>query len=69
MMDTIELQVMTDALRGYSAGQKVKVKVDRDSVPVDAFWRRRMMDSAIDGCVEVVPTVKRKTLAAKEATK
>ncbi len=46
-------------LHGLNDGGKLKIKVDRDGVPYDRNWRRRLKDSEIDGCVEIV-SVKKK---------
>lgn len=36
----------------HLAGSEVKVKCDREGVPLDVFWRRRLRDAASDNCVE-----------------
>ncbi len=52
-MKTIQLKLNTD-LRGKKKGDIVTVEVDGDKVIKDSYWRRRFIDSAIDGCVEIV---------------
>lgn len=42
---------------GFAAGEIISVP-DVKGVPTDAFWRRRLEDSAIDNCCEVVSDVK-----------
>ena len=37
---------------GYSG--VVDVKTDSNGTPLDRFWRKRLKDAEIDGCVEVV---------------
>lgn len=60
---TIVLRVMTDQpLHGVAKGKMITVSVDRDGTPLDKNWRRRLKDSKIDGCVEIV------TKAAKAST-
>lgn len=41
-------------LRGHKADVEVKIKTDKDGTPVDRYWRDRVKDAAIDGCVEFV---------------
>ena len=41
-------------LNGVKPGGKVRVKVDRDGVPLDRYWRNRVRDAEIDGCVAKV---------------
>lgn len=52
-------------LAGMPAGAEVKIAVDKDGIPVDKYWRRRLADSKKDGCVELVEE-KRKKSAKKE---
>jgi hypothetical protein len=42
----------------YTKGQIVTVKSVK-KIPVDIYWRRRLKDAEIDGCVEVVKSKKR----------
>lgn len=32
----------------------IEIEADENSVPLDFFWRRRLADSVIDNCVEIV---------------
>ena len=41
------------AFSGFIIDQVISVEVDSDGVPVDRFWRRRLRDSKVDGCVEL----------------
>jgi hypothetical protein len=43
-------------LHGVAAGDQTKVETDGQGIPLDPNWRRRIRDSHIDGCVEVVKT-------------
>lgn len=36
------------------AGEIVEVQTCENGVPLDKFWRDRLKDSEIDGCIEVV---------------
>lgn len=46
-------------LRGNPKGTVVRIEVDKDGVPVDQYWRNRVKDAAIDGCVEFVKPTKK----------
>lgn len=53
--NTIKLKVMTSfPLHGVKSGDTITVEVDRDGMPFDKNWRKRVIDSKIDGCVEIV---------------
>lgn len=49
---TKQLKLNTD-LNGFKEGQIIKVKTTGGIIE-DPYWRRRLKDSAIDNCVEVV---------------
>lgn len=53
-------------LRGNKSGDVIDVD-DVNGVPTEIFWRRRLRDSAIDNCCEVV-TDKPKMPKAKPAS-
>lgn len=62
--ETIDLKVMTGfPLHGVKPGNVVSVEVDKDGMPFDRKWRKRLIDSKIDGCVEIV---KSKTTTKKD---
>ena len=42
------------ALNGLPEGSVVALDADANGVPLDRYWRNRLKDSAIDGCVSVV---------------
>lgn len=52
-MKKVNLKLNVD-LNGKKAGSIVTVKIDRDKVIIDPYWRRRLKDAEIDNCVEVV---------------
>lgn len=57
----VEIENKSDVtLHGLEPGGRLKIKVDRDGLPLDRNWRRRMKDSEIDGCIEVVKEKKEK---------
>ena len=43
-------------------GQTITLDTDIEGTPLDAFWRKKLKDSAIDGCVTVQ---KKRTKQAK----
>ncbi len=51
------------AFAGYKAGT-ITVP-DKNGVPLDQYWRRRLRDAKIDNCVEVVTDPKPKPKKAK----
>jgi hypothetical protein len=32
----------------------IEIAADKNSIPLDLFWRSRLLDSVIDNCVEIV---------------
>lgn len=42
-------------------GDIIKIEVDENNIPLDRFWRNRLKDSAIDNCVELLPSKKSKS--------
>lgn len=53
----------TVTLKGVKPGNTVDVETDAHGVPLDPFWRRRLRDAAIDGCVEKVKSSRGKATA------
>jgi hypothetical protein len=49
----IKLQLFQD-LRGKKTGQIIKLKTDKDYVPYDIYWKRRLKDAEFDNCVVIV---------------
>lgn len=56
---------MNTPLRGHDAGAEIRVKTDKNGTVIDPYWRRRLRDSKVDGCVELVDNKKK----ARKATK
>lgn len=56
---------LNTALRGYPAGAQINIRVDKDGIPLDPYWRGRLKDSRIDKCVEILPKTKKKKEEAK----
>ena len=53
-------------LHGVKPGKQIEIKVDAKGVPLDQHWRRRLRDSATDGCIAVVETAQPKVKASKK---
>jgi hypothetical protein len=60
---TINNEALAKAL-GKTAGAVVDVKC-KNGVPVDKYWRGRLKDAEIDGCVSILG--KKKEKATQEA--
>lgn len=45
----------------YAKGEEIEIPCDENSVPLDKFWRRRLADSKIDHCLEIVRTSKKRS--------
>lgn len=41
-------------------GDIIEVEADNNKIPLDIFWRKRLNDSQIDNCVEIVELVETK---------
>ena len=52
-MKKINLKLNVD-LAGKKAGDIVSVAIDSNKTIIDRYWRRRLADSKIDNCVEIV---------------
>lgn len=46
-----KLKLNTDLLE-HKSGDIIEIKIDKDGVPLDRFWRNRVRDSKIDNCVQ-----------------
>jgi hypothetical protein len=44
----------------YKKDDVIEVETDSQGAPLDAFWRRRLNDAAIDNCVEIISDKVRK---------
>ena len=64
----VEIENKTNVvLHGLKPGEKMQIAVDRNGLPLDRNWRRRMKDSEIDGCIEVIQEKPKKEKKAKKA--
>lgn len=41
-------------------GSIIELEADKNNIPFDYFWRRRIEDSAIDNCVSIIQDSKTK---------
>ncbi len=53
----MKIKLKTD-LNNLKEGTELEI-VDIDGIPVDRYWRNRLEDSKIDGCIEVLDKVKK----------
>lgn len=53
-------------LRSIPAGKIIDVEVDSEGTPLDRFWARRLRDSVVDNCVEIVEITAEKTTKSKK---
>ena len=58
--------VIKKPFSGLHVGKQIAIPCDADGIPKEQFWRRRLRDSKIDGCVEVIDGNK-STSSAKPA--
>ncbi len=42
------------ALLNHKPGDVIPIEVDERGTPLDKYWRNRLKDSVVDGCVEPV---------------
>lgn len=54
MGQTITLKI-NQKIGSFSKDSTVVVPVDSEGTPLDRYWRSRLNDSQIDGCVTVLP--------------
>ena len=60
VMNTLSIQTNVNILN-YPAGFIVTVECDADGIPLDSFWRKRLRDSEIDNCCEILTAKPSKT--------
>ena len=54
-MTKAKLKINTDfPSRNLKKGSVIELLVDSNNIPLDLYWRRRLKDSEIDNCVEIV---------------
>jgi hypothetical protein len=52
------MKIKVNNIPGYSG--IINIKTDENGVICDKFWRRRVKDSQIDGCLEIIKQKKPK---------
>lgn len=52
--EKLKIKVNNDGVGNYTKGTIITVD-SCDGIPKSKFWRDRIKDSAIDGCVSVIP--------------
>ena len=63
MSKKVEFTVNAD-IHGVKAGQTIMLEVDKNGIPLDRQWRRRLKDAGIDGCI-----TRKKTAETKSSVK
>jgi hypothetical protein len=58
-MKTVQLRLNRD-LGGEKAGTVLTLEADTNKTIIKRFWRRRLKDAEIDGCVEIVKAERKK---------
>ncbi len=66
MTETIKLEIHAP-LRNHTPGEVIKVPAYKGQ-PTELYWRRRLADAQIDGCVSVIKPVTAAPKKTKEAT-
>lgn len=61
----IQIKVEVD-FSSYKKGQIINVPVDVNGVPLSLFWRRRLKDSKIDGCIKIIEQPKKEKSQRKD---
>lgn len=47
-------------IHGLKPGEELLIEVDENGTPIDRNWRRRFIDSKIDGAISIVKPEKKK---------
>lgn len=55
------------AMMGHKVDEIIDI-ADKNGIPKDKFWRNRVADSALDGCVEIVDNRKKSKQEKSDAT-
>ena len=45
--------------KNIRVGDIVQIEIDTNGIPLDQFWRRRLKDSKLDNCVEIINSKKK----------
>ncbi len=69
MMQRTKKLKLNAPLRGLNAETIVTLRTDSHGTPLDSYWRRRLRDAEIDGCVEIVKETKAKKVTAETKKK
>lgn len=52
-MQKVKIKINNEALQALYGGE-IQVDANRHGMPKQRYWRNRLRDAAIDGCVEIV---------------
>ena len=61
---TKKVKILSD-IPGYTTGQTVTVKTDKQGTPLERFWRRRFVDAKTEIISDTKPNLKPKQEKAK----
>lgn len=53
-------------LRGLLVGSIIKLKVNDEGIPLDIYWKNRLVDAVLDNCIELVDKVREKKPSIKQ---
>jgi len=59
-MNYVKIKLKKD-IAGHKAGEVIKLETSKNSTVLSSFWRRRIKDSEIDGCVQVIGQTKKQS--------
>jgi len=54
------MKLKINSVPGYSG--TITVETDSEGTPLSRFWRNRLKDAAIDGCVEIIKPRRKKEI-------
>ncbi len=47
-------------LASHKAGEEISLECDKNGIPLDKWWRRRLRDAVLDNCMEKVKRTTKK---------
>jgi len=64
-MKKINIEIHKDFMQ-FKQGQIIELDTDNNETPLSKFWRDRLKDSHIDGCVSIVKQTKKSSKKFKQ---
>ncbi len=65
--EQLNIEILMD-FGPYTKGQKLKIDAKK-GIPLDVYWRKRVRDSSIDGCIKVINKAAGKKSQKQESDK